>query len=73
MSDIDMPKNTKIEIIPAKTFSIKKNGKYLLILPEASDLSSLQPALVAFFGTAKILAIAAKDFDKIKIAEYMEG
>lgn len=72
-----MPK-TKIEILPAKTFSIKKGGKYLLILPapkdptQAADLKALQPALEAFFGSTKVLAIASPDFDRIKVAEYME-
>lgn len=64
----------QIQIIPAKTFEIKKDHKYLIIMPTApeNDFKDLQPAIANFFGSTKVLVIAAKDIDKIKVAEYME-
>ena len=61
-----------VQIIPAKTFQIKKNHKYLIIMP-ADHVekigTELSTALKTFFGGSKVLVIGAKDLDKIKIAE----
>lgn len=62
----------KIEIVPAKVIPIKKNAKYLLILPRISNSKDLSDALTAFFGETKFLVIEAKDLTNIKIAELLE-
>lgn len=69
-----MPKTQKIEIIPTKAIEIKPGHKYLLILPTAPEVNfqHLQPALEAFFGTAKVMAVVSDNIDKVKVAEYME-
>ena len=66
-------KKTQIELIPAKTFEIKENCKYLLVFPIGAELQQLNNALIAFFGEKKVLAIAAKDPSTIKILELFEG
>lgn len=67
-----MPKKIQIEILPAKTFEIKKGHKYLIIMPQgyvSDGAAPLQSALQAFFGNNKVLVIGAQDINKIKIAE----
>ena len=66
-------KKTVINIIPAKTFEIKPNSKYLLIMPENADLSSeFQSAVKSFFGDTKILVLASRDVNQIKLTELLQ-
>lgn len=65
----------QIHIIPAKTFEIKKNHKYLLIMPGdyiKDSNSALETGLKSFFGSNKVFVIGARDINNIKIAEVFE-
>lgn len=69
-------KQFQVQLIPGTVFEIKPTGKYLLIFDREnynpSGLKDFNVALKEFFGETKILAIFAKDLQRIKIAEIME-
>lgn len=66
-------KAKQIQIVPAKAFQINPNSKYLLIMPETSDLSpEFSAAVQAFFGETKILVLASRDVNKIKLTELLQ-
>lgn len=72
-----MPKSKlKIEIVKGTAFELKPDGKYLLIVNrkdvDKGDLKQLDPALKAFFGETKVMAIFADQMTDIKIAELLE-
>lgn len=64
--------HSKIEITPAKVIHIKKNAKYLLVMPRIENSKELSDALTRFFGNVKFFILEAKDVNAIKIMEVME-
>lgn len=67
-----MPKKINIELVPAKAFQIKKNSKYLLIMPKGYvQGGEVGKAITAFFGSTKVLVLGPENVNEIKIAELL--
>ena len=56
----------------AKVLEIKKDGRYLLIMPKDSQLTKIAPAIEKLFGKSKVLVLAVNDVNEIKIAELLK-
>jgi len=62
------------KLIPQDTryIPIKKNGKYLVILPKDANIKAIAPALATFFNPTPVFVLAVNDVTDVKIAELLE-
>jgi len=65
-------KQIKVIIEKGKAFKISKRSKYLLIMPEDANITSLAPAIAKFFDPVPVFVLVAKDVTQIKLAELVE-
>lgn len=67
-----MKPNSKLIPQDTRYISIKKNGKYLVILPKDAQIEKISVALAKFFNPTPVFILSANDVNDIKIAELLQ-
>jgi len=66
-----MKPNTKLIPQDTRYIPIKKDGKYLVILPKDANIKQISQALAKFFAPVPVFCLAVNDVTDVKIAELL--